>query len=114
MQPHWIYDELVSAPMIVEAINPDINKVIVPDIVTMTEVSANLTRLLIKTNEHGVEILIVVAQIGDGALAHRIAIVRDPLPESFDSCHFAGHARAGFHGHEVLERRRLLHARNVR
>ena len=47
--------------MIVEAINPDINKVIVPDVVAMTEVSPNLARLVIKTDEHGVEILIVVA-----------------------------------------------------
>ena len=44
----------------------------------------------------------------------RIAIVGDPLPESFDACHFAGHARAGLHGHEVLKHRGLLHARNVR
>ena len=114
MQSQRVYDEFVSPAMIVEAVNPNINKVIVPDIVAMTEVSTNLARLVIKTYEHGVKILIVVTQISDGSLTNRVAIVRNPLPESFDSCHFASHARAGLHGHEVLEHRGLLHARNVR
>src|SRR5690242_9599517 len=44
-----IDDELVSAAMIMEAINPDIDKVIVPNVVPMTEVSPNLARLIIET-----------------------------------------------------------------
>ena len=114
LQSQRVYHKLVSAAVIVEAVNPDINKVIVPNIVTMTQMSTNLARLLIKTDEHGVEVLIVIAQIGDSSLTYRVAIVRDPLPESFDACHFAGHARARLHGHEVLERRWLLHPRDVR
>src|ERR1700736_2499997 len=47
LHPQRVDDEFVSAAVIVEAINPDINKVIVPDIVPMTEVSANLARLVI-------------------------------------------------------------------
>src|ERR1700694_6040004 len=56
LHPQRVYDELVSAAVIVEAIDPDIHKVVVPDVITMTEVSTNLARLLIKTDEHGVEI----------------------------------------------------------
>src|SRR5205823_6455309 len=61
LHPQRIDDEFVSTTVIVEAINPDIHKVVVPDIVAMTEVSTNLARLLIKTDKHGVEILVVVA-----------------------------------------------------
>src|SRR5438270_13558062 len=49
LHPQRVDHEFVSAAVIVEAINPDVNEVIVPDIVTMTEVSTNLARFLIKT-----------------------------------------------------------------
>src|SRR3989449_10907763 len=94
------------------AVDPDVDEVIVPDVVAAAEVRPDLARLVVEADEHRIKVLAVVTQVGNGALADGLAIVRDPLPEAVDARHLAGHACAGFHRQEILDGGRLLHARD--
>ena len=95
--------------MVMKTVNPQIDEIVVPDVVAMAEMRAYLARFVIEAREYCVKILAVITEIGDGALARWFAIVRDPLAEALDARHLSRHPRRGFHRDIVLERRRLRH-----
>ncbi len=76
-------------PLIVEGIEHQLDKIVVPQRIARQHVPTDETRLLIFTNERREEVFVRVAQICDGRLGDRHAVIGITLNEVADAQHFA-------------------------
>ncbi len=95
--------ELVHAVVLVEGVEPQINEVVAEDVVAGGEVSANLA-WIVETNEDHIQVLVVIAKIGDGLLCRGRAIIGTPLTEVLGNRQLPLPLGAGLHGEEVFQR----------
>ena len=108
LNPERIDKEFESVLTVVEGIEEQTHDIVVENIFPFVEPRAHLARPLF-TDEHGVEILVVVAQIRGCLAADRRSVTRLPLPETSDPNHLGHRGARG----EIFKRRRAGDTRDM-
>ncbi len=92
--------------MIVEGIQHHLNLVIVKHVFAMRKPGPNFLRLIIEANENHIQVLVVIAKVGLGAVRGRLTVAGSALNEAVNLRQLAFPCRAGLHLQKVLQRGR--------
>ena len=113
MDAERVGGEGVAPARVVEGINHDLGRIIGEDIFPARHARADLFGFFVPADEHGVEIMSVVGEIGVGILGGLGAIRRLTGDEPGDLQHVLGHGRDRMHAFEVCQPGRSFDAGNL-
>src|SRR5713101_3365691 len=84
LNPKSVGEKSVSPAMIVEGIQHHLNRVIVKHVFPMRKPRPNFLRLTIEANKNHVQIPVVIAKVGLGAVRSRLTVAWSALNEALD------------------------------
>jgi hypothetical protein len=85
--------------------------IVVEDVLAAGQARAHFAGI-IEANEHHLQILLVIAEVSVGGLAHGVAVVGIALAESCHLRHLKSGGALGLHGQEIVEGWRAFQARD--
>jgi hypothetical protein len=103
LNAEWSDLEGVGAAAIVKGIKDDLNLIIVEDVFTSREAGPDF-RWIVETDEDGVKIFVIVANIGVGRFRYRLSVMRITLGKAGDLSHLPGNVALRLHGEKVIKR----------
>ena len=95
-----------------KGIQKNVHLVIAPIAFSWRHAGADQVRALVEADEDGIEVFIVVAQIGLRALADGVSVPRQVLNEPGDFRQFSLRSSIRAHVQEVFEQGGTVHSRN--